>query len=130
MVCSTCNQTNKVDCDNTPPATNVKCIVFTLFVVTVYWFLPKNKWILLLLMYLPYLMMAHYDYIYDCKRNFGPTILQNYYQWAKPKDSRQNKIYENWCPKWKRLVLIVDIIIGILFMLFMKFFFITWNPKV
>ena len=121
---------NSKKCDNTPPATNVKCIIFTILIVFIYWFLPKNKWILLALLYLPYLWMAWYDYLYACKRNFGPTYLMNFYDWAKPKEARQHKVYTNWCPKWTRLVLTVDIIIGILFMLFMKFFFIPWNPKV
>lgn len=129
MVCSTCNQTGNIDCNNVPPATNVKCIIFTLFVVTIYWVLPKNKWILLFLLWFPYLMMAWYDFIYDAQRNFGPTYLMHFYEWAKPKDSRQVQIYQNWCPKWKNQVFYVDIVILVLFILFMKYFFIPWNPK-
>ena len=130
MVCSTCNQTNNLECNNTPPATNVKCIVFTIFVVTIYWILPKNKWLLLFLLWFPYLMMAWYDFLYDCKRNeLSPTYLMSFYEWAKPKDSRQVQIYKNWCPKWKNQVFYVDMAVLVLFILFMKYFFIPWNPK-
>ena len=130
MVCSTCNQTNNLECNNTPPATNVKCIVFTIFVVTIYWILPKNKWLLLFLLWFPYLMMAWYDFLYDCKRNeLSPTYLMSFYEWAKPNDSRQVQIYKNWCPKWKNQVFYVDMAVLVLFILFMKYFFIPWNPK-
>ena len=74
-------------------------------------------------------MMAWYDFLYDAQRNFGPTYLMNFYEWAKPKDSRQVQIYQNWCPKWKNQVFYVDMAVLVLFILFMKYFFIPWNPK-
>ncbi len=94
------------------PTWNVKCIVFTLVLALGYWFLPpKNKWVLICLLYFPYLVLAWYDYIYQCKRNMGPTYLSLFYKWAKPKDSQQIKDYDNWDPKIKNKVLLVDIII-------------------
>lgn len=116
--------------DATPPSVNLKCIVFTMTLVTGYWFLPsRNKWVLLGLLYMPYLVMAWYDHKYDCNRNrFGPTFLMHYYDWAKPMYSYQVQTYENWHPKWKRIVLGVDvallIVIGMLAPRFIK-----WKPK-
>ena len=72
--------------------------------------------------------MAWYDYKYDCKRNrFGPTFLEHYYRWAKPYYSEQNEKYRKWHPKWKRLILTVDIIILIVILLLIKPFM-RWKP--
>lgn len=116
--------------DATPPQANVKCIVFTLSCTLCYWYLPpKNKWILVILLYLPYLLMAYYDYYYDCKRNaFGPTFLEHYYSWAKPYYSKQNISYRNWHPKWKKLILTVDLTILVIILLLIKPF-LKWKPK-
>ena len=115
--------------DATPPQANIKCIVFTFACALSYWHLPsKNKWVLLALLYFPYLIMAHYDYYYDCKRNaFGPTFLKHYYSWAKPYYSQQNVSYRNWHPQWKRLVLIVDAILFIILLLLARPF-LQWKP--
>lgn len=55
---------------------NVKCIVFTLALAGGYWWLPpRNRWVLALLMWLPYVAMAWYDYAYDCSNKMQPTIV-------------------------------------------------------
>jgi hypothetical protein len=56
---------------------NIKCIIFTAMLAGSYWYLPpKNKWILLLLLWLPYIMLAYYDYAYDCQTNkLEPTAI-------------------------------------------------------
>lgn len=89
---------------------NVKCIIFTMFIVGVY-FLPYNKWILLFLLWFPYLLMAWYDEVYNCQREFGPTYLKTFYSWAKPYYSKQNIAYRNLCPKQERQIFIVDAIV-------------------
>ena len=63
---------NEQGCYDVEPATNLKCIVFTAFVFGI-WMLPKNKWVLLLVLFLPYAIMATYDHYYNCNRQFGPT---------------------------------------------------------
>ena len=89
----------------------------------------KNKWVLLLLLYFPYLVLAIYDYQFDCKRNkFGPTFLANYYSWAKPMYSDQIKVYNNWHPKWKSLVNKVDLVI-LLIILILTPKFLKWKFK-
>jgi hypothetical protein len=92
------------------PTFNLKCIIFTLILSAGYWWLPKKNIIILaILLYFPYLVLAWYDYIYQCKRNMGPTYLSLFYEWLKPQDSDQIKQYKDWCPEIKNKVLAVDI---------------------
>lgn len=117
-----------MECKDVPPAVNMKCIIFTLILALGYWYLPsRNKWVLLSLLYFPYLAMAYYDYYYVCKRNLGPTYLALFYSWAKPKESEQIVIYDHWCPKWKKRVLIVDLIVLVVLLLLIKPFM-NWKP--
>jgi hypothetical protein len=54
---------------------NIKCIIFTLIIAGGYWFLPNKKWyILLFLLWLPYVALAWYDYIYNCEDKLKPTV--------------------------------------------------------
>ena len=113
----------------TPPAVNLKCIVFTAMLAGGYWFLPpRNKYVLVALAYFPYLALAWYDWIYACKHHFGPTYLANYYEWWKPQNSEQIQIYKNWDPKIKNKVIFVDIAILIAIALLLPKF-ISWKPK-
>jgi hypothetical protein len=98
--------------NTTPPAVNMKCIVFTLCLALGYWYLPpKNKWILLALLYFPYIILAWYDWWYQCQRNMGPTYLALFYWWAKPPESEQIQTYRNWHPDIRRKVLLVDLVV-------------------
>jgi hypothetical protein len=123
-----CDTPPATKCLNTPPATNIKCIFFTLFVLTIY-FLPKNKWILLLLLYLPYGILAHYDWIYQCDGggSFKPTYLRMFYEFWKPYCSKQRIGYRNWCPKQSNHVFWVDIVMLILFLIFFVKYFLPWD---
>ena len=59
-----------------PFAFNLKCILFTAAAAGGYWFLPPRRlWALALLLWLPYVAMAWYDYAYDCRDKMGPTIV-------------------------------------------------------
>lgn len=54
---------------------NIKCVIFTLFIAGGYWYLPyRNIYILFFLLWLPYVSMAWYDYLYDCKYKMQPTL--------------------------------------------------------
>ena len=58
-----------------PFAFNVKCIIFTLVIAAGYWFLPpRNLWVLVFLLWLPYVAMAWYDYMYECRDKMQPTL--------------------------------------------------------
>lgn len=115
--------------DLTPPAVNLKCIVFSFLLAGGYWFLPeRNKYVLVALIYFPYLALAWYDWIYACKHNFGPTYLAHYYSWAKPQNSSQIQIYKNWAPSIKKKVIAVDLAIAALLVIILPLF-IQWKPK-
>jgi hypothetical protein len=59
-----------------PFALNIKCIIFTAILAGGYWYLPhKNLWVLALLIWLPYIALAWYDYSYDCKDKLKPTLV-------------------------------------------------------
>lgn len=111
------------------PALNLKCILMTLYLAAAYWFLPaNNKYVLLGLLFFPYLWISYYDVFFDARRNMGPTYLANYYDWLKIQDSKQIKVWKNWSPKWKRRVLLVDFII-LLALIPTLYFFMKWKPK-
>jgi hypothetical protein len=89
----------------------------------------RNKWVLALCLYLPYIILAIYDYHFDCTRNkFGPTFLANFYAWAKPLHSDQIEVYKNWHPKWKSLINKVDAAV-LLVLLIVTPFFLQWKVK-
>ena len=55
---------------------NIKCILFTAALAGGYWALPpKNLYVLIFLLWAPYVAMAWYDYAYDCKDKMKPTII-------------------------------------------------------
>ena len=54
---------------------NWKCVVFTLAVAGGYWFLPHRRyWVLFVLLIVPYVAMAWYDYAYKCTPQLRPTL--------------------------------------------------------
>jgi len=116
-------------CSSTGKASCLKYLVIPIAFVAFYWYAPpRNKWILALALYFPYLLLAWYDYLEGCKRNMGPTFLSLQYAWAKPKDSVQIQQYDNWCPDIKKKVHIVDGIIALAILVAAPFFW-KWNPK-
>ena len=55
---------------------NLKCIIFTIIIAGGYWYLPyHNIFILIFLLWLPYVSLAWYDYSYDCRDKMQPTII-------------------------------------------------------
>lgn len=61
---------------NYPFEPNIKCIIFTLIIAGGYWYLPKkNIFILFFLLWLPYVVLAWYDYAYKCQMKMHPTII-------------------------------------------------------
>ena len=59
-----------------PFSLNVKCIIFTAILAAGYWFAPhKNLWVLAFLLWFPYIALAWYDYMYDCRDKLKPTLV-------------------------------------------------------
>ena len=107
---------------------NYKCIALSLGLAGFYWFAPpKNKWLLLGILYFTYLAIAWYDHFFDCRRNsLRPTFLHGFYGALKPQEYRA--AYDAWKPETKRLVSRVDA--GILLVLLLGLpFFLRWQPE-
>lgn len=78
-----------VKCYEGPITGNTKCIVISIFCALFYWYMPpKNKWVLVGILYFTYLAIAWYDE-YLCSRTLTPSYLRqnfkNFYLiWYKP----------------------------------------------
>ena len=106
----------------TPLYLNPKCLVFSAFVLAVYW-LPHpvafahKVVVAFLLATAAYILMAWYDVIYDCNDRLKPTLLGWMSGWFKP--SYYNKELEELPVKYKKIIRWFDIaVLGILVVLF------------
>jgi hypothetical protein len=103
----------------TPLYLNPKCLVFSAFVLGVYWMPHAKEYshkvaIAFILATAAYVLMAWYDYLYDCTDRFGPTFLGWMSGWFKPQEYRDK--YNALPVKYEKMVRTVDILvlIGIL----------------
>ncbi len=110
-------------------STNAKCIFISIGLAAGYWFAPpRNKWILIGILYFTYLAIAYYDHWYDCRNNqFGPTYLRHFYEIFKPYDSVQREKYRNLCPETAKKILYIDIAVLIAIIALLPKF-LAWNP--
>jgi Trk-type K+ transport system membrane component len=98
----------------TPLYLNPKCLVFSAFVLGVYW-LPHPKAyahkivVAFLLATLAYVLLAWYDYIYDCNDTLGPTLLGWISMHFKPASYRAQ--FEQLPVKYKKIVRTFDVAI-------------------
>jgi hypothetical protein len=96
----------------TPLYLNPKCLVFSAFVLGVYW-LPHPKAFAhravsaFLLATAAYIALAWYDYIYDCTDRLGPTLLGWMSGMFKP--AEYGKKFDDLPVKYKKIVKWVDI---------------------
>jgi len=112
-----------------PPAVNVKCIVFTAALAAGYWFLPPhNKYVLLALVFFPYLWLSYYDVAYGARRNMGPTYLGDFYDWAKVQSSKQIRVWKHWNPAYKMRVHVVDLAVLLVLIAALPVF-LKWKPQ-
>lgn len=101
----------------TPLYLNPKCLVFSAFVLAVYWMPhPKAYEHRILMAFViattAYVLMAWYDYLYDCTDKYGPTFLGWMTMWFKPPEYRQK--YETLPVKYKKIVRTFDIVVLVL----------------
>ncbi len=89
---------------------NIKCIIFTAVLAGGYWFLPKkNLFILLFLLWFPYIAMAWYDYSYQCKDKLEPTAVPfGRAIWLPFKPPEYKQAYEDLPPEKKAIMDRVD----------------------
>jgi len=105
----------------TPLELNPKCLVFSSFVLLVYW-MPHLKAyehrivMAFVLASTAYVLMAWYDKLYDCTDRFGPTFLGWLTMPFKPQEYRDK--FDAIPVKYQKIVRTVDILIlGILLVL-------------
>jgi hypothetical protein len=98
----------------TPLELNPKCLVFSAFVLLVYW-MPHFKALehrivaAFVLATAAYVFMAWYDYIYDANDRLGPTLLGWLSMPFKPQEYRDG--YNALPVKYQKIVQTFDIII-------------------
>ena len=101
----------------TPLYLNPKCLVFSLFVLVVYW-LPHPKFIqhqyimAFLLATTAYILLAWYDFIFDCNDILKPTLLG----WlsAPFKPSSYSEEYDKLPLKYQKIIRWFDIAVLII----------------
>jgi hypothetical protein len=98
----------------TPLALNLKCLVFSAFVLAVYW-MPHPQYyahtivVAFVLATTAYVMLAWYDLIYDCNDRLKPTLLGFISMPFKPQHYRDD--YEQLPVKYQKVVRWFDIAI-------------------
>jgi hypothetical protein len=98
----------------TPLYLNPKCLVFSAFVLAVYW-MPHpvayaHKVVMaFVLATAAYVLMAWYDVIYDCNDRLRPTLLGWLSGWMKPKEYSEQ--YEELPIKYQKIVRTFDIVV-------------------
>jgi hypothetical protein len=112
-------------CDSELTGRILRPLVAGILMVLLLKFLPpRNKIILLGVLYFPYLIMAIYDYHFNCTRNqLGPTFLALFYSWAKPLHSTQIETYKNWHPHWKDMISKFDTVVLVVIIILLPFYF-------
>ena len=114
----------------TPLELNPKCLVFSAFVLLVYW-MPHFKAfehrvvMAFVLATTAYVLMAWYDKLYDCNDRFGPTFLGWLSMPFKPQEYRDK--FDDLPVKYQKIVRTVDIVVLVvlLFLVFSPYYF---NP--
>jgi len=96
----------------TPLYLNPKCLVFSAFVLAVYWLPHPTAWThravaAFLLACSAYVLLAWYDVLFDCNDRLKPTLLGWMWGWAKPAEYRRQ--FEDLPVKYKKIVRGVDI---------------------
>ena len=111
----------------TPLYLNEKCLVFSGFVLAVYWMPhPVSLFHRIVMAFflgtLAYVVLAWYDVIYDCTDRLKPTLLGWLSKPFKPKE--YSEAYDNLPVKYQKIVRGVDIaILTVLLILFLVPFF-------
>lgn len=108
----------------TPLYLNPKCLVFSAFVLAVYWLphpvaLAHRIVMAFLLATLAYVLLAHYDVIYDCNDRLKPTLLGWISGWFKPQE--YNKQYEELPVKYQKIIRWFDIAVLVVLLLLLAF---------
>jgi UDP-N-acetylmuramyl pentapeptide phosphotransferase/UDP-N-acetylglucosamine-1-phosphate transferase len=106
----------------TPLYLNPKCLVFSAFVLGVYWMPHAKEYthkvvVAFILATAAYVIMSWYDVIYDCNDRLKPTLLGWLSGWFKP--AYYNEEYEQLPVKYKKIIRWFDVavLVGIVALL-------------
>jgi len=93
---------------------NIKCVIFSAMLAGGYWFLPsKNYFVLFFLLWFPYIAMAWYDYMYECRNKLGPTIVPfGRYMWLPFKPPQYKADFEKMSVSQNESMDRVDHLVG------------------
>jgi hypothetical protein len=93
---------------------NLKCILFTAVLAGGYWYLPpKRLWILVFLLWFPYIALAWYDWSYGCQSKLMPTAVPfGRYVWLPFKPPGYKQAYEDLPVEKKAIMDRVDHLAG------------------
>ena len=116
----------------TPLYLNPKCLVFSAFVLAVYWLphpvaLAHRIVMAFLLATLAYALLAWYDVIYDCNDRLKPTLLGWLSGWFKPAEYRQQ--YDELPIKYQKIIRNFDIAVLVVLIGLMAFPFLVKNKR-
>lgn len=105
-------------------ALNPKCLVFSAFVLIVYWLphpvaLTHRIVVNFILACLAYVALAWYDMLYDCNDRFEPTLLGWMWKDLKPKEYQEK--YDKLSPKTKKVIRTVDIAVLVALVLLLAY---------
>lgn len=101
----------------TPLELNPKCLVFSVFVLLIYW-MPHFKAfghrtvMAFVIATTAYVLLAWYDKLYDCTDRYGPTFLGWLTKSFKPKEYQDK--FDELPVKYQKMVRTVDIVVLIL----------------
>jgi hypothetical protein len=95
-------------------ALNPKCLVFSAFVLAVYWLphpvaLSHRIVMAFILACLAYVSLAWYDMIYSCTDRPKPTALGWMWKWAKPQEYEE--AYDALPETTKKVIHTIDIVV-------------------
>ena len=107
---------------------NPKCLVFSAFVLIIYWLphpvaLSHRIVMNFILATLAYVILAYYDLIYDCNDRLRPTLLGWLSGWFKPKEYRDQ--YEQLPTKTKKIIRTVDIAVLVILLALLAYPFLV-----
>jgi hypothetical protein len=117
----------------TPLYLNIKCLIFSAFVISIY-YLPHpigfahNFVMVFLLGTASYIILAWYDVLYDANDRLKPTLLGWLSKSFKPQEYRDE--YDKLPLKTQKVIRAVDIaVLGIVFLAFIYPFFVSNSTK-
>jgi hypothetical protein len=93
---------------------NIKCIIFTALIASGYWYFPYHSiYVLIFLLWIPYVSLAWYDYSYNCENKLKYTFFPfGRYIFLPFKPAEYQKTYTDLTPEQKQEIVGLDHIYG------------------